>query len=181
MRMLGKSMSNNRSNDFISFAKTGKTEKLQKAICTGIDILTQDGKAFILSSRFGQVKSLDILLNNLQSVQKQNVLRHCFLEGCSSNQREVVDYLLDNYFSDLNAEGMEEMALKSCIIGNHTDMLLYLCAKYNFNINLNNDIVEWALRNDYQDSYAKLEVVLLNKLLKEKTQNLSHKKETIKI
>lgn len=181
MRTLDKSISNNRINDFISFAKTGKTEKLQKAICTGIDILTQDGKAFILSSRFGQVKSLDILLNSLESVEKENILRHCFLESCSSNQREVVDYLLDNYFKYLNAEGMEEMALKSCIISNHTDMLLYLCAKYHFNINLDKDILDWALKNDYQDSYAKLEVVLLNKLLKEKTQNISNKKETVKI
>lgn len=177
--MLEKSISKNKVNDFISYAKTGKIDKLQKAISMGIDILSHDGKAFISSARFGKVESLDLLLNNLQSIEKRNILRHCYLEACSNNQKEIIDYLLTNYLEDLESEDMEEIAIKSCIIANHADMVLYLCAKYNFNSNLNKDILEWALKNDYQESYNQLELVLLNKVLKSRTQ--SCKKETIKI
>lgn len=176
-----KQISKNQIKDFISFAKTGKIDKLQKAINIGIDILAEDAKAFILSARYGQVKSLEILLGSFDSIEKRNIIRHCFLEACNNNQREMVDYLLDNHFSDLDSEGMEEIALKSCIIGNHTDILLYLCAKYQFNLNLNQDLLEWALKNDYQESYAKLEIILLNKNFKEKSAKLLKKTETIKI
>lgn len=179
--MLEKSISKNQVNDFISYAKTGKIHKLQKAIQMGIDILSDDAKAFILSARFGKVESLNLLLQNLVSIEKRNILRHCFLEACSNNQREIIDYLLDHYLNDLESEGMEELALKSCIIANHTDMILYLCAKYDFNIKLSKDILEWTLKNDYQDSYAKLELVLLNKMLKGKTKVQALKKDTVKL
>lgn len=179
--MLDKSISKNQENDFISFAKTGKTDKLQKAIEMGIDLLVHDAKAFILSARFGQLESLALLVNHLKSIEKKNILRHCFLEACSNNQREIIDYLLTNHFEDLEAEGMEEIALKSCMIGNHPDLLLYVCAKYEFNINLNKDILDWAIKNDYKESYEKLELVLLNKTLKEKQTKKIKNKENIKL
>ena len=154
-----KTISKNHVNDFISFAKTGKKDKLQKAIDMGIDILTDDAKAFILSARFGQLDTLKILLNNLESIEKRNVIRHCFLESCTNDRRQIIDYLLENYFNDLNDEAMEEFALKSCMIGEKNDIILYLCTKYNFNIHLNKDILAWALKNDYQEAYAKLEII----------------------
>lgn len=179
--MLLKTVSKNQINDFISFAKTGKKDKLQKAIDAGINILTDDAKAFILSARFGQLETLKVLLNNLESIEKINIIRHCFLESCNNNQRHIIDYLLENYFEELNAEGMEEIALKSCMIGNNNDIILYLCAKYDFNINLNKNILDWALKNDYKEAYSKLEIILLNKLFKDKSKLLLKKVETKKI
>lgn len=181
-----KIISRNQVNNFISFAKTGKTDKLQKAITTGMDILADDGKAFIMSARYGQLDTLHILLNNIESIEKTNILRHCFLESCNNNQRHIIDYLLENYYDDLNAEGMEEMALKSCMMGQQNDIILYLCSKYDFNINLNKDILEWALKNDYKEAYNKLEIILLNKAFKERKKQSPpmqrvKKNETVKI
>lgn len=179
--MLLKTVSKNQINDFISFAKTGKKDKLQKAIDTGINILIDDAKAFILSARFGQLDTLEVLLDNLESIEKRNIIRHCFLESCNNNQRHIIDYLLENYFEEINDEGMEEIALKSCMIGNQNDIILYLCAKYDFNINLNQSILDWALKNDYKEAYKKLEIILLNKLYKDKSNSLFKKVETKKI
>lgn len=179
--MISKIISKNHVSDFISFAKTGKKNKLQKAIDMGIDISIEDSKAFILSARFGQLDTLKILLDNLKSVEKSSVIRHCFLESCNSNQRNVIDYLLESHYEHLNDETMKEIALKSCMIGNQNEVLLYLCAKYNFNLNLNKDILDWALKNDYKEGYTKLEVIFLNKNFKNKTGFLFKNVKTIKI
>lgn len=181
MPVILKTISRNQINDFISYAKTGKKDKLQKAIDMGINILVDDAKAFILSARYGQLDTLTILLNNITSIEKTNILRHCFLESCNNNQRHIIDYLMENYLTELNDERMEEMALKTCIIGQQNDVLLYLCAKYDFNIHLNKDILNWALKNDYKDSYTKLEIVLLNKTFKHRKPPLLKKAETNKI
>lgn len=174
-------ISKNKVKDFISFAKTGKTKKLQSAINLGMDVAVEDSKAFILSTRYGHLENLKILLINLNSVEKNNIIRHCFLEGCKNNQREIVDYLLEYYFDNINEKGMENFAIKSCIIGGNIDFLCYLCAKYEFNHFLSEEILDWALKNDYKEAYSKLEIVFLNKKITNNKMLTNSKKKTIKI
>lgn len=167
----------NQINDFISFAKTGKLEKLKRSIDGGMNVLVDDAKAFIFSARYGQKESLELLIVHLIEVEKTNVLRHCLLEACAYNQRDIVDYLIENHLNYLEADEMEENVLKSCIIGGSNDMLLYLSAKHEFKIT--KELLDWVLKNDYNEAYLKLEIILLNQKYSNKIVNKN--KETIKI
>ena len=167
----------NQINDFISFAKTGKLEKLNRSIENGMNVLIDDAKAFILSARYGKKESLELLITHLNESEKTNVLRHCFLESCEYNQREIIDYLIDNYLDYLNAEGMEENAFKSCAIGGSNEMLLYLSAKHGFIVT--KELLDWVMKNDYNEAYLKVEIILLNQKLNNKSSIKN--KETIKI
>ena len=175
-------ITNKRVNDFISYAKTGKIAKLEKVIGGGIDLLVEDGKAFILSARFGQIDSLKLLINNLDytkvnEFEKRHLLRHCFLEACSSNQPHIVDLLLDDYLYELDDDGMQENAFRSSVIGNSNEMLVYLCAKHKFKIT--KDLLNWVQENEYKEANMKLEIILLNeKYAKNLTTN---SKEVVKI
>jgi hypothetical protein len=75
------------------------------------------------------------------------------------------------------ADEMEENVLKSCIIGGSNDMLLYLSAKHEFKIT--KELLDWVLKNDYNEAYLKLEIILLNQKYSNKIVNKN--KETIKI
>jgi ankyrin repeat protein len=152
-------------------------EKLKRSIDGGMNVLIDDAKAFIFSAIYGQKESLDLLVNHLIEFEKTNILRHCFLEACAYNQREIVDYLIDKYFYYIEADEMTENAFKSCIIGGSNEMLLYLSAKHGFKVT--KELLDWLLKNDYSEAYLKVEIILLNQKFSLKDSN--KKKETIKI
>ena len=72
-------------------------------------------KHLFLSARYGKKESLDLLISYLKESEKKKCIKTLFPRiMCIHNQREILDYLIDNYLEYLNAEGMENAFKKLC-------------------------------------------------------------------
>ena len=48
------------------------------------------------------------------------------------------------------------------MIGGSNEMLLYLSAKHGFIVT--KELLDWVMKNDYNEAYLKVEIILLNQI-----------------